>query len=124
MKKQRRLSYDLVSTCCQELSAKKPYIPAKEPGICTKEPCIFARESCEGSHRLGHPTCFLYKTALYLYIRALSSQEASWMRGFDPVHTLLFESRVDFLLKTDGGYPKDRGLLYSPWQALGVPFAI
>ena len=32
--------------------------------------------------------------------------------------------RVEFLLKTDSGYPKDMGLLYSPWQPLGIPSAI
>jgi len=32
--------------------------------------------------------------------------------------------RVDFLLKTDSGYPKDEGVLYSPWQPLKIPFAI
>jgi len=33
--------------------------------------------------------------------------------------------RVEFLLKkTDSGYPKDTGILGSPWQPLGIPFAI
>jgi len=31
--------------------------------------------------------------------------------------------RVEFLLKTDGGYPKDTGV-NKPWQPLGIPFAI
>ena len=32
-------------------------------------------------------------------------------------------SRVEFLLKTDSGYPKDTGV-NKPWQPLGIPFAI
>jgi len=31
--------------------------------------------------------------------------------------------RVEFLLKTDSGYPKDTGVK-KPWQPLGIPFAI
>jgi len=31
--------------------------------------------------------------------------------------------RVEFLLKTDSGYPKDTGV-NKPWQPLGIPFAI
>jgi len=31
--------------------------------------------------------------------------------------------RVEFLLKTDSGYPKDTGVI-KPWQPLGIPFAI
>jgi len=31
--------------------------------------------------------------------------------------------RVEFLLKTDSGYPKDTGQ-NKPWQPLGIPFAI
>jgi len=31
--------------------------------------------------------------------------------------------RVEFLLKTDSGYPKDTGV-DKPWQPLGIPFAI
>ena len=31
--------------------------------------------------------------------------------------------RVEFLFKTDSGYPKDTGL-DKPWQLLGIPFAI
>ena len=30
--------------------------------------------------------------------------------------------RVEFLLKTDSGYPKDTGV-NKPWQPLGIPFA-
>jgi len=29
--------------------------------------------------------------------------------------------RVEFLLKTDSGYPKDTGV-NKPWQPLGIPF--
>jgi len=30
--------------------------------------------------------------------------------------------RVEFLYKTDGGYPRDAGVFFhSPWQTLGVP---
>ena len=32
--------------------------------------------------------------------------------------------RVEFLLKTDSGYPKDTGVTYSTWQPLGIPSAI
>jgi len=33
--------------------------------------------------------------------------------------------RVEFLLKTDSGYPRDAGVFfYSRWQTLGVPFAL
>ena len=32
-------------------------------------------------------------------------------------------NRVEFLLKTDSGYPKDTGV-NKPWQLLGIPFAI
>jgi len=31
--------------------------------------------------------------------------------------------RVEFLLKTDSGYPKDTGV-NKPWQPLGIPSAI
>jgi len=31
--------------------------------------------------------------------------------------------RVELLLKTDSGYPKDAGVT-TPWQTLGIPFAI
>jgi len=31
--------------------------------------------------------------------------------------------RVEFLLKTDSGYPKDT-VVNKPWQPLGIPFAI
>ena len=31
--------------------------------------------------------------------------------------------RVEFLLETDSGYPKDTGV-NKPWQPLGIPFAI
>ena len=31
--------------------------------------------------------------------------------------------RVEFLLKTDSGYPKDTGVK-KPWQPLRIPFAI
>jgi len=31
--------------------------------------------------------------------------------------------KVEFLLKTDSGYPKDKGV-NKPWQYLGIPFAI
>ena len=31
--------------------------------------------------------------------------------------------RVEFLLKTDSGYPKDKGVI-KPWQPLGIPSAI
>ena len=31
--------------------------------------------------------------------------------------------RVEFLLKTDSGYPKDTGV-NKPWQPMGIPFAI
>jgi len=34
-----------------------------------------------------------------------------------------FRLRVEFLLKTDSGYPKDTGV-NKPWQPLGIPFAI
>ena len=37
------------------------------------------------------------------------------------IYTLL---RVEFLLKTDSGYPGMRKLLYSPWQTLSIPFAL
>jgi len=36
-----------------------------------------------------------------------------------PKHTLI----VEFLLKTDSGYPKDMEV-NKPWQLLGIPFAI
>ena len=46
------------------------------------------------------------------------------------IHTLFsdtpgrfFPLRVEFLLKTDSGYPKDTGV-NKPWQPLGIPFAI
>ena len=35
----------------------------------------------------------------------------------------LFPLRVEFLLKTDGKYPKDTGV-NKPWQLLGIPSAI
>ena len=35
----------------------------------------------------------------------------------------LFSLKVEFLLKTDSGYPKDTGV-NKPWQPLGIPFAI
>ena len=34
-----------------------------------------------------------------------------------------FPLRVEFLLKTDSGYPKDTGV-NEPWQPLGIPFGI
>ena len=34
-----------------------------------------------------------------------------------------FFLRVEFLLKTGSGYPKDTGV-NKPWQPLGIPFAI
>ena len=34
-----------------------------------------------------------------------------------------FHLRVEFLLKTDSGYPKDTGV-NKPWQPLGIPSAI
>jgi len=43
------------------------------------------------------------------------------------LHTLCIWSvivlRVEFLMKTDSGYPKDTGV-NKPWQPLGIPFAI
>jgi len=39
--------------------------------------------------------------------------------------TVFFALRVEFLLKTDSGYPRDAGVLFHPrWQTLGVPFAL
>jgi len=32
--------------------------------------------------------------------------------------------RVEFLLKTNSGYPKEKGEIYLPWQPLGIPSAI
>jgi len=47
------------------------------------------------------------------------------------VYLRLFNSRsphplgVEFLLKTDGGYPRDAGIFFhSRWQTLGVPSAL
>ena len=37
--------------------------------------------------------------------------------------SLFLSLRVEFLLKTDSGYPKDTGV-NKPWQPLGIPFAI
>jgi len=40
-------------------------------------------------------------------------------------HTCSVALRVEFLLKTDGGYPRDAGVFfYSRWQTLGVPSAL
>jgi len=39
------------------------------------------------------------------------------------VHWTKLVLRVEFLLKTDSGYPKDTGV-DKPWQPLGIPFAI
>jgi len=39
------------------------------------------------------------------------------------VYAVSWSLRVEFLLKTDSGYPKDTGV-NKPWQLLGIPFAI
>jgi len=35
-----------------------------------------------------------------------------------------FPLRVEVLLKTDSGYPRDEEVTYPSWQTLGVPFAL
>jgi hypothetical protein len=50
-------------------------------------------------------------------------------RGQLPARSKIFDNplfvclRVEFLLKTDSGYPKDTGV-NKPWQPLRIPFAI
>ena len=44
---------------------------------------------------------------------------ASWRMRLQPLPSL----RVEFLLKTDSGYPKDTGV-DKPWQTLGIPSTI
>jgi len=45
------------------------------------------------------------------------------LRSFHNISVRVESLRVEFLLKTDSGYPKDTGA-NKPWQPLGIPFAI
>jgi len=65
---------------------------------------------------------------------ALTSRLSLWVAGTVKKNIFVFmvrgqkltkHLRVKFLLKTDGGYPKDAGVFFrSPWQTLGVLSAL
>jgi len=61
---------------------------------------------------------------VYVYKYFARIQNYWWGRGIStPISTVTPPLRVEFLLKTDSGYPKDTGV-NKPWQPLGIPFAI
>jgi len=57
--------------------------------------------------------------------RKVRIRRTCWINNWFTHHNYLIyaSSRVEFLLKTDSGYPKDTGV-NKPWQPLGIPFAI
>ena len=63
-------------------------------------------------------TLFIFKAPNYVFARTLTE------RVVNNYFVFLFVClRVEFLLKTDSGYPKDTGV-NKPWQPLRIPFAI
>ena len=51
-----------------------------------------------------------------------NSVQCLWAGMHPRANNPAFE-RVEFLLKTDSGYPKDAGVT-TPWQSLGIPLSI
>jgi len=69
------------------------------------------------SRRKGTPAMDLKS---YVYTKRQKKMKQNKYTFKNTKHVCL---RVEFLLKTDSGYPKDTGV-NKPWQPLGIPFAI
>ena len=68
----------------------------------------------------GYPSQRLHSKGMYLGLQGTRILVGFWWVSAASFLLLL---RVEFLLKTDSGYPKDTGV-NKPWQPLGIPSAI
>jgi len=109
--------------CSYEWKSSAPYFRATSTSaaiLCANQSRLGLSNSFLCAHLRWPPTP---SPRAYPCPPSSATAVSSWATLCFEVLALLMCLRVEFLLKTDSGYPKDTGV-NKPWQPLGIPFAI